>query len=81
MLFRRRGLSKQLQQGVAVVKVHVLLNAILLAERQQHVGTATCRGPQRTLCQSQGSKMDIFNILVCLTQCCSCEPLKETKKI
>lgn len=43
MLLGRRGLCKQLQQREAVVKVHVLLDAILLAEGQEHVGPATCR--------------------------------------
>lgn len=43
VLLGRRGLGKQLQQREAVVKVHVLLDAVLLAERQQHVGPATCR--------------------------------------
>ncbi len=39
VLLRGGGLCKKLQQGVAVVKVHVLLDAILLAEGQQHIGT------------------------------------------
>lgn len=39
MLLRRGGLCKKLQQGVAVIKVHVLLDAILLAEGQEHIGT------------------------------------------
>ncbi len=39
-----RGFSKQLQQSVAVIKIHVLLDAVLLAERQQHVGAASCSG-------------------------------------
>ena len=37
------GLGEQLQQREAIVKVHVLLNAILLAQRQQHVRPTTCR--------------------------------------
>lgn len=42
VLFRRCCLSEQLQQGVATVKVHVLLNAILLAQGQQDIGPAPC---------------------------------------
>lgn len=40
MLLRGGGLCKQLQEGVAIVKVHVLFNTILLAEGQEHIGTA-----------------------------------------
>ncbi len=39
VFLRGGGLCKKLQQCVAVVKVHVLLDAILLAEGQQHIGT------------------------------------------
>jgi len=39
MLLRGGGFCKKLQQGVAVIKVHVLLDAILLAEGQEHIGT------------------------------------------
>lgn len=55
MLCRGRDLSKQLQQGAATVKVHVLLDAILLAQGQQDVGPASCNnnknssGPRKTI--------------------------------
>lgn len=42
VLLGRRGLGEQLQQRVAVIEVHVLLDAVLLAQRQQHVRPAAC---------------------------------------
>jgi len=42
VLFRGHHLSKQLQQGVTAVKVHVLLDAILLAQRQKDIGPTPC---------------------------------------
>lgn len=52
MLLRGCCLSKQLQQGVATLKVHVLLNALLLAQGEQDMGPAPCNrissGPRKT---------------------------------
>ena len=49
VLFRGCCLSKQLQQGVTAIKVHVLLDAILLAQRQQDISPAPCNDNRKRL--------------------------------